>query len=60
MDLATAENIIQNCDIYPLDLVAIAEQVCRSEVAKRTEPVGEVAARDQWFDETLDTLTMLS
>ena len=51
MDVSTAEEIIRTCDIYPLELVAIAELVCRSEVAKNIVPVGDVAIQNKWFDE---------
>lgn len=47
---STAEEIMKNCDMYPAILVTIAEQVCRSDVAKKIEPVGNVAARDNWFN----------
>ena len=53
VDVATATEVIRRCDKYPLELVAEAEQVCRSDVAKQIVPVGEIAMRDNWFEETV-------
>lgn len=54
LDVSTAAKVIQRCDQYPLELVELAEQVCRSELAKQIVPVGQVATRDNWFEETAD------
>lgn len=44
-----AEEIIQNCEKYPTELTALAEQVCRQEVASKVVPVGIIADDQNWF-----------
>lgn len=44
-----AEEIIMDCRKYPTELVALAEQVCRQEVASKITPVGQIAYQQNWF-----------
>ncbi|MCE9596728.1 MAG: NTPase (NACHT family)-like protein [Spirochaetia bacterium] len=50
LPLSVAEQIIENCENYPAELVAVAEETCRQNVAEKITPVGEIAKRDNWFD----------
>lgn len=58
MDPTTAEYIVRNYTSYPLTLVSIAEQIYRSEVARKVEPVGDVARKECWFDSTIENLSI--
>lgn len=49
LDLRHARRILEESGKYPLVLVALAEQVCRSAAARDVVPVGRVAERDEWF-----------
>lgn len=44
-----AEEIVQDCESYPTELVGWAEQVCRQRVAEQVVPVGTVAENQNWF-----------
>lgn len=52
MGLSTAQEIVKTCEDYPLELVGLAEQICRSELAENIVPVSDVAQRDGWFVES--------
>jgi len=41
MGLSTAQEIVKTCEDYPLELVGLAEQFCRSELAENIVPVSE-------------------
>jgi len=49
LPLKIAEEIIINCEKYPTELVALAEQVCRQELASTITPVGQIASQQSWF-----------
>ena len=44
-----AEDIMEHCESYPTELVALAEQSCRQRVAEKVTPVGTVAEKEDWF-----------
>ncbi len=46
---AVAEEVVENCDHYPIELVGQAKEKCRRLVATRVAPVGAVAEADHWF-----------
>ena len=45
-----AEQIASHPDHYPSFLVALAESICKSAVASRVIPVGQVAKDEKWFE----------
>ena len=49
MPFQVAVEIVQNCGKYPSELTALAEQVCRRELASKVNPVGLVAEKEHWF-----------
>lgn len=48
--LEHAIHIVNNANRYPALLVAAAESKCREHVARNIVPVGDVAVKDQWFE----------
>jgi hypothetical protein len=50
MPLKEAQAVAAQADRYPGYIVALAEQVCRTEVARSVTPVGAIAVRERWFD----------
>ena len=44
-----AEEIVEQCDRYPAELVGWAERACRQRVAGKVVPVGAVAETQGWF-----------
>jgi hypothetical protein len=46
-----AEIIASNPDYYPAFLVKLAEARCRDNVGTNIVPVGEIARKDDWFDD---------
>jgi hypothetical protein len=49
--LQAAQTISKHPDMYPGNLVTMAESVCRDDVAKKIIPVGVTARKDNWFNE---------
>jgi hypothetical protein len=48
-DAAAARTILKACEHYPMALLHRADEVFRESVAQRVEPVGPVAARQEWL-----------
>ena len=46
-----AIKVVQNPELYPCDIVAIAEMKNRELLASSVVPVGKVAAQEHWFDD---------
>ena len=44
-----AEEIVEQCDRYPAELVGWAERACRQRVAAKVVPVGTIAETQGWF-----------
>lgn len=51
MTFNTAKEIMSEPWLYPRYLTAVAEEVCRTEFIKRTVPVGEIAEKNNWFED---------
>jgi hypothetical protein len=49
ISIDAAYSICSSPTDYPLSLIAAAEAVLTTQAGSRSIPVGEVAARDQWF-----------
>jgi hypothetical protein len=49
MPIETASAIAERPDLFPTGLLAIAEEVCRRDVARRAKPVASVAEEEGWF-----------
>jgi hypothetical protein len=49
MPLASAESIINSIDDYPMNLVRMAEDRWRQEIARRITPVAVVSRKERWF-----------
>ena len=47
-----AEQIIRNCDLYPIDLVGWAEDILRTHISEQITPVGTIAETRRWFQVT--------
>ena len=47
--LKIAEEVAENSEKYPRNLVAFAEEVCRENVASKMVPVGKIAQIEGWF-----------
>ena len=48
--IQVAEQIIEQCNLYPAELVSWAERACRQRVAERIVPVGTIAETQGWFE----------
>ena len=44
-----AEEIVEQCSLYPAELVGWAERACRQRVAKKVVAVGNIAETQGWF-----------
>ena len=44
-----AEEIVEQCGRYPVELVGLAERACRQRVAEKVVPVGTIAETEDWF-----------
>lgn len=49
LDFESAKRIVTRCEEFPLILVGVAEQVCRSAAVERVQPVGKIAHGEGWF-----------
>lgn len=45
-----AEEIVEQCDAYPTELVGWAELTCRQHLSEQVVPVGSVALDQGWFE----------
>jgi hypothetical protein len=49
LPLEVARRVVGDASAFPLALVGVSEEACRTDVAKRILPVGDVAVREGWF-----------
>jgi hypothetical protein len=49
MPVKTAQRVIDQSHDYPLEVIDMAELVCRDQVARAIDPVGTTASRSGWF-----------
>ncbi len=49
MPIAIAEMIVENAQMYPIELVGFAEEMCTQSVAAKVKPVGLIAKDQKWF-----------
>lgn len=49
--LELAQNVMKNCKDYPRAVVVLAERTCRGYAISKMEPIGEIAKRENWFED---------